>query len=483
MRYESKIIPIAALSIAIWFIVLVPFRIIGYGFLPPDDAMRHSAKAISGKDWNQILVLRDNIKMDSHPGWHAILNFVRQSMKWDAHLLVLFSVIYLFLLFALAPLPFLRYPEAWLTSFALAAMVSPWWLFRLFLGRPYLFTMACLAVICFLWPSLKERKIQYRTVILLTFLVAASTWIHCSWYLFLIPIVSLFLARQARAGIVMTASSIIGIWIGACLTEHPVLFLKQTLTHLFLAFGTHDAEYLLVGEFRPGLADTNMLFVVLMVLIWKALRGKKIREAIDNPVFIIAAITFVLGFFSRRFWYDWGMVAACVWMAQEFEEFLSEHVNIYSLKRLAITGVSAIVLYMAITADVNSRWTSVKPRDRLSAEDQAQKPWLPGPGGIIYSDSMEVFYQTFYANPHGNWRYMLGFEPALMPKEDLEIFRNIQRNNGAYHFFTPWVKKMRPEDRLILKGNSEQRPKIPDLEWNYVALGTWIGRKPQEVKK
>jgi len=44
--------------------------------------------------------------------------------------------------------------------------------------------------------------------------------------------------------------------------------------------------------------------------------------------------------------------------------------------------------------------------------------------------------------------------------------------------FEPWVKKMRPEDRLIVRAGS--KPGIKELEWNMAVSGTWIGRLPRE---
>ena len=54
--------------------------------------------------------------------------------------------------------------------------------------------------------------------------------------------------------------------------------------------------------------------------------------------------------------------------------------------------------------------------------------WMPEPGGIVYSPSLDVFFRTFYANPRADWRYLLGFEPGIMPREDRRILREIQRS-------------------------------------------------------
>jgi hypothetical protein len=89
---------------------------------------------------------------------------------------------------------------------------------------------------------------------------------------------------------------------------------------------------------------------------------------------------------------------------------------------------------------------------------------------------MSFFYDTFYHNPQGNWRYILGFEPALMPEEDLQVLRKMQWNHWDWPTYQPWIDKMRPQDRLEIPSSAP--PPIPALEWRAGAAGIWIGRKP-----
>jgi len=480
---SPSIIPVIVFLIILWTIIVIPFKIIGYGFMPPDDALRHSAKVVSGKDWSQILVLRDDIKMDSHPGWHAILGFVHKLTKWDTHSLVLFSVISLFILFFITPVILLRYPESWLMAIVMLVIASPGIFFRTVLGRPYIVTMSVLVAISILWPRLRARKVPYGLLATLIILITLSTWIHCSWYLYILPIIAFFLAREWRAGVLLSICAVAGILMGAVLTLHPFLFLKQTLLHIYLAFGNTDTEQVLVGEFRPFLGDFSMVVAVAALLGWRALRGASNRKIINDPVFIIGVLSFVFGFLSRRVWIDWGIPAIMIWAAQEFEGFIAEKMDIFSWRRVVITASLAGFLYLSMSSDAESRWSRYKHVDFLSSENPEQAPWLPEPGGIVYSDSMGTFYMTFFKNPHANWRYILGFEPGLMPPDDLKIYRDIQKNMRTYVYFDPWVKKMRPQDRLIINGGSENKPKIPQLEWYYAALGTWVGRLPRGPEK
>jgi hypothetical protein len=95
---------------------------------------------------------------------------------------------------------------------------------------------------------------------------------------------------------------------------------------------------------------------------------------------------------------------------------------------------------------------------------------------------MQVFYFTFFKNPTASWRYILGFEPALMRPEDLAVMRKVHWNFGDLRAYEPWLRKMRSEDRLILRASSSHlagQPNIPELEWAFAANDYWIGRLPR----
>jgi hypothetical protein len=62
---EDKTVPVLILCVIMLALWLIPFKVLGAGFMPNDDSLRHAAKAVSGKSWDQILVLRDGIKFDT----------------------------------------------------------------------------------------------------------------------------------------------------------------------------------------------------------------------------------------------------------------------------------------------------------------------------------------------------------------------------------------------------------------------------------
>ncbi|MDD5136490.1 MAG: hypothetical protein PHN63_03985, partial [Candidatus Omnitrophica bacterium] len=240
---KSKIVPFAVALLAVWVLVIIPFKIIGQGFLPPDDAMRHCAKAVSGKEWSDILVLRDGLKTIDHTGWAAILSSLHRVTGWDAHSLVLFSVLSLFIVFSIIPFLFLRYPEAWLVSLIIIGMVATGWFFRLVLGRPFILAMSIFIVWCFVWPGLKERKSVFKTSLLLMILAALFTWIYSQWYLLALPLLALLCAREWRAALAMSISMVAGISLGAVLTGHPVWAIIEPVKGLIMFSHNGQSEF------------------------------------------------------------------------------------------------------------------------------------------------------------------------------------------------------------------------------------------------
>ena len=133
---HSRAVPFLILLIVFLIPLMIAIRVVALGFLPADDALRHAAKVVSGKEWNEILVLRDDITMDSHPGWHALLGMVHSLTGAEARPLVYLSVLFLFFLFCAVPVFFLKRPEAWLLTLLVILLASAGAVLRLFAGRP-----------------------------------------------------------------------------------------------------------------------------------------------------------------------------------------------------------------------------------------------------------------------------------------------------------------------------------------------------------
>lgn len=474
----ADIVPLLVLCIVFSVIILIPFKVMGYGFLPLDDVLRHVAKAVSGREWNDILILRQGIILDSHPGYHAVLSFVHYITKLSPDAMVSFSVIVLFIIFCFIPILLMDRPEAWLAALLIISLTNFSFIMRLFLGRPYILTMAVISAICLLWPRLREGKRLYGTSVLITALIALSAWFHCSWYLLAFPALCFLLAKEWRVAFIISACTVSGILLGAFLTGHPILFLEQNVMHAFLAFNKHALPRTLAIEFRPFTGDMLSIFIVLLMLLWRQARGSWELKKIYNPVFILACVGWMLGFFVQRFWLDIGMPALLVWMAQELEDVFKKTLPGSSWSRLVLVIAIAPVLFLNITNDIDDRWTN-NPAAEYLRMHAIDKTWMPGAGGIVYSDDMRAFFVTFFKYPRAPWRYLVGFEPGLMPQDDLDVFMNIQMTRGSPASFYPWVKKMKPADRLVITPEPGREPDIPELEWRYGGSGFWFGRLPE----
>jgi hypothetical protein len=472
----KRYVPLSVWVVVVSTIIFIPLKIIGYGFLPMDDALRHAAKAISGKSWQQILVMRGDFPIDPSPGWQKILELVHDLQNGNAESLVIFSVVALMLLVTLCALPWFRRPEAWLAALFAASIFIPACTTRFARGRPYILTDAVLVTILFLW-SRQEKDFPRRAAIIFTpLLVAASAWIHGSWYMLALPGAAILLAGFWRSAIWYCGCWLAGSFLGCALTGHPWEFLFQSVRHMFGVFGDFAVNRQLEPELHPSDGATSaVLAVVALLLCRKIFLGWNPR-AVLNPIFMTMVLGWLLGLKMQRFWWDFGTPAFIVWVALELQEHFERQLIFDSAKRIFITLAIAAGIFLAWTSDRDSRWTENLTTEFISPQNPDAAGWLPGSGGIIYNSDMDVFFQTFYKNPTADWKYILGFESGLMLPENLKVLRAAQWNFGDARALEPWVKKMFPADRMVIHGGA---PEIPELEWHYVGSGLWIGRLPQ----
>jgi hypothetical protein len=228
---------------------------------------------------------------------------------------------------------------------------------------------------------------------------------------------------------------------------------------------------------HPSNGDIQVVMVVGLLLAWRQISSGWNPRAVMNPIFMMMALGWVLGLKMQRFWWDYGTPAFIMWVAGEFQERLEKDMDFDSVRRLMTTCLLAGGVYLGFTSDLQSRWTQNLTTQYLTQDNPALAGWLPDPGGIIYNSNMDVFFDTFYKNPKADWKYILGFESGWMRPEDLEVYRKAQLNDDA-SAFEPWVKKMRPQDRMIIHASGATQPNIPELEWNYAVTEIWIGRIP-----
>jgi len=310
-------------------------------------------------------------------------------------------------------------------------------------------------------------------------LIALCTFVHGVWYLWMLPVAAFFLAGQFRWGLMLIAGWLAGAFLGASLTGHPFESPYQAVVMVSRAFGMHTTQRTLVTEFQPSSGEVLALIILGGLLILRQLVGLKARSMTSNPAFWLACICWVLSFKAWRFTEDWGWPALMVLITCDLQLLLQARFAPDSFKRLALACGLAAMTFLAITNDRGSRWTYNLTQQYLTQDNPDLNGWLPEKGGVLYSSDMTVFYQTFFKNPNADWRYILGYEPAFMPKEDFDVFHKVLWNFGDAKAYEPWVKKMRPQDRLVIRGGRGSPPNIPQLEWEYGVSGIWIGRLPR----
>ncbi|HAL91496.1 MAG TPA: hypothetical protein DCM68_00520, partial [Verrucomicrobia bacterium] len=413
-------------------LLMIPMEIIRYGYLPGDDALRHAGKAISGKPWAEIMVMRPDITFDHNPGWHKILEVLHRSAGWNADRLVCFSVVSLFWIFMLGALPWMRRPEAWLLALLVSTMASGSSLFRLLLGRPFILSMAATLALLGLWTVPGAARRPGWRIAASAVLIGVSVWVHGSWFLFALPVAAFVAARRWREAAGLAAATVLGVVLGALPTGEPLRYLAWQLDHLSAALGQDTLQRMLVGEFQPTSGVFFAVLVVALVLVAKArTEGLQVLHGVlRDPVFLLILMGWLLGLKVGRFWHDWGFPSFLLWLAREFSAGLRPLEQGKPGFRFCLAGFACAALYLSCTTDLGGRWTRTLTQAYLYEGDPPLAGWLPEPGGIIYSDDMSVFYQTFFKNPHAPWRYILGYEPGLMPEDDLKIYRNIQWKYG-----------------------------------------------------
>jgi len=473
-----RYVPLVIWAMVILALLIIPLKILQYGYLPGDDSQRHAAKAVSEKSWQDILVLNPVYKIDHEYGWNLLLEKIYQHTHWDTDNLVVFSVVFLFMLASWPLLPWFKRPEAWLITLTIGALVSdlP---NRFMLGRPYLVTLSGLMTILFLWQRHGISPPKLWMNVLMVAVVALSTYVHGTWYLWVLVGAAFFLAGQFRWCFTFGACWVVGVLVGAMLTGHPIEYPLQAMKLAHLAVGMHPTGRTMATELQPDNGNVFGLITFAALLAFRQFTKINPVPLTKNPTFWMAALGWALAFKVGRFAEDWGWPALFVLLAWDAELFLRSRFESDSFKRLGVACCCVIASFLCLTADINSRWSSTLSKRFLTADNPDLRGWMPEKDGIFYTASMTIFYDTFFKNPHGDWKYMLGFEPTWMPKKDFEIYHSILWNYGDSKAYSGWVKEMRPADRLIIASGRSSPPEIPQLEWEYGVSGMWLGRTPR----
>lgn len=461
---------------------LIPFKILSYGYMPKDDVLRHVAKTLSEKAWHDILILDESIYsgMDTHPGWHSILNTAHQLGISTPDGLIIFSVVILWLLATIPPLFYFKRPEGFILAMLIVFLCDFNPVYRLLWGRPYIITISAIIALLHLSNqyTLTHNKQKLNFFIILISTLAA--WIQSAFYLLYAVPVALFFSRHYRDSVKITLAITLGIALASILSLHPIDYPVYQLKHLFAGL-IHPTltRAIVVDEFGPGRINPLMLLAVLNLMVFALIQNKKPNQSIlTGPAFILAMIGLAGGFFVWRLWTDVGFPAFLYWCTKEIDMFLQKNSNQFSFRRLIFVGILCAVMFQTFTLNTDSRWSKNNINQlKLLAQKLEQIPnWLPEEDGVLYSPSMGVFFNIFYLYPKANWKYALGFEPGIMSKENAEIHSRIEREQ-TFQSLEPWIQKMLPADRLIIPSNAERIPPIKELQWKRVPPSYWIGKK------
>jgi hypothetical protein len=188
------------------------------------------------------------------------------------------------------------------------------------------------------------------------------------------------------------------------------------LLHGYLAVGLPRPAAALVTEFQPFDGRAVAAGGFLALLVWRASRGRGTEAPWRDPAVVIAVGSWALAFVAARFWADWAVPAVLAVAAMEFQEALERRPVASAPRAAYATAAGVAVLLLLVTgSDLQRRWSDQVGRPFLSRENPSHAPWLPEPGGIVYSAEMGVFYAIYFKNRTPPVKYR--FEPAIMPNE------------------------------------------------------------------
>jgi hypothetical protein len=370
-------------------------------------------------------------------------------------------------------------PMAWVIGLLLAGIVYPGIITRLMLGRPFLLTGAVAIALFKLWQNMTDNNIWSKKLLFSVVMIATAVWIHGSWYLLLLVPFAFFLAGQHRASIGILVSITLGTIIASIMTGAPLDFFRFHFIVPLRIFSENLLNRQLVIEFQSMRLPFSSLTICVLVVIALVQKCRfKLADLTVDPVFMLMVTGLLLGVNTRRFWLDWGLLAMILWLALKISDLIKNSDSLASPRvRYCLTIFFCVLLIFVYTHDAGGRFSNTSFFSAVQFDDPQLHGWEPGEDGIIYSDNMTAFYAHYYAYPNAKWKYAIGYEPVLMPEENLVVYRDILFHNRRDHSFEPWIKKMRPQDRIftskILNG-------YKDIEWIRGSLHFMIGRLKQK---
>ena len=445
---------------------MAALAVVDYGFLPPDDALRHAATATSEGTYADVLVFDPSIPVtDSTPGWHRFLAGVHHQLGLDKFGLVSFSIFFLFMVVSCSGLFLFQRPEAWGMVVALSlALQSASPTGRWLLGRPFLLVCAATAIFCLLWDRLREDETRWHAAAACMLVSAVTVWLHSTWFLLLaVPAVSVF-SGDRRATMTLGGAILTGAVLGAALTLDPVRHLSYPIVHTFQTMNAVPVHFR-VSELQGGGGFVSWLLAFGLFIVARSSYPELQKVPLSHPAFLLFAVAWVLSFKAVRFMTDLGFPALMAGLALLTRDTLDSWLPRAGLRRWVVAGGLAAAALWSTSANTGRRWESNQLQSVVWFQENPEEAseWLPGPGGVLYSPEMATFFNLYFTYPDANWKYILGLEQAIMPKDDLRILHDIW-DEGRLEAYAPWVEKLRPEDRIFIRAVDIDIP----AEWGEV---------------
>lgn len=461
-------------SVCFVLAVFTVMTILKLGYVPRDDAGRHAAKAVSTLEWNNILVMAQPQTIDVQWGWERLLKLFQHATNADVLTLIQLSVIGLFLTYIVTGSMFFRRPEAWLGAFCLASIVSSEY-DRFMFGRPFVITLTALTVILLTYANNRDSSPKLKHYAILTLAIGTATLLHGLWPFWIIPVAAFALARQWEWFKAIAVAWMLGTIGAACITGQPIDFIVQPIQMSWTAFHAYHYTLAKETELQPFTHLIGYPLSLIALILLNRCYFKTKDTIVNNPILWVCILCWCGGYAAYRFWVDWGLPAWIVLIALELQVTL-EQPEFKRLPALLSAGLLSGLFFVSYTSDLEMRWSRNSSVPYPKIQTELSNGWEPGAGGIIYSADMMFFYYTIQKFPNANWKYITGYEPALMPKDDFHTYEEIVMNKHLITTYLPWIQKMRPIDRLVIM--SHTKPELSQLEWKECP-GYWIGRTPR----
>jgi hypothetical protein len=285
---------------------------------------------------------------------------------------------------------------------------------------------------------------------------------------------ALILSGKIKKSLELTFIIFVSTLLGAYLTGELKTFIYYHHFATLNIFSEKIYNWQLVSEFAEGSTKVMWMVPTLLIIILLVYSKKlKLNELCRDPNFILILLTWMLSIKVTRFWIDWGDIVLMFWLSNNISVLILDMKTVKKpIFKYALFSVIIIAICISIP---NLKWTTRGLKD-YSADFTREDllAFKPEVGGIIYNDLMSHFYSNYYTNPFANYRYVLGFEPAIMQSENKKVLREITYSGYHYTSYKPWIDKLSKKDRIFT--SVDIRNYYSQLDWIKAGRKLFIGK-------